>query len=657
LLKDSLPDEASVSRQIGYPLSSTLWSVNLLQHPRWSCYPPKTLSWLFNLSSPRFPDRQPQLQAIFSVVTLRETWRNKVRYALRGRYVPDPVGFIDYHLSLNANCERLNAELANGSYRTSPPLRLLKEKSKGLCRQIVLPSIDDSIVLQRLADSFFAAIRGKTPTKYAFFEPDSFSFPSTERHQYGSFAAWLHFQNHLFSITQRRKFLIITDIANYYDHIGYEALRNILSSSISVPEIILDLLIYSLSGLTWQPDYMPRVNIGLPQIDLDAPRVLAHSFLFDLDQHAFNRVGTDYTRYMDDINFGVDTISEAKKIIRDVDLILHTRQVRLNSGKTGILKASEARKFLRIADHQELDQIQAELTHRRTTGISLDVTAAKIESMITKKYRSRNFDDGHGEKILKRMLTLARQSGASIHRSILLDTLKRRPSCRDSVLTYLAARPLDAKSLSVVEAFLEFPEIVDDVSYLAAVSALVEMRTPSRPASKPAIDRIVGNLEQNGSWCIYSALWLLSKYGSPQEILEFLQRQRTKWSTDQTLGRLVGGLYPRFINSDQRSIFESIIDRSGNLESTSMLRFHQRLNVDRRAAISVRPYISSPNPSRSTGITHSKFLVMLNVLQNAEISEVYKTTLVARHRAVWRDAYYRPLATAALPISMRSAVA
>jgi hypothetical protein len=50
---------------------------------------------------------------------------------------------------------------------------------------------------------------------------------------------------------------------------------------------------------------------------------------------------------MDDIDIGVETIAEAKHTLRSVDLVLQTRQVRLNSGKT-LTPADRAR---RRSDH------------------------------------------------------------------------------------------------------------------------------------------------------------------------------------------------------------------------------------------------------------------------------------------------------------------
>jgi hypothetical protein len=484
---------------------------------------------------------------------------------------------MDYHVALGANTDRLAAQMASGSYRPAQPVRLLMEKSKGLCRQIVLPSLDDALVLQRLSDSFFSMIRGKTPTAHAYFEPDNFAFSAKDRTSYGSFAAWLHFQNKIFDLCSENKYIVTTDIANYYDHIGYGSLRNTISSTVSVSETVLDLLVFSLSSLTWQPDYMPRPEVGLPQIDLDAPRVLGHSFLFDLDRYAKKEAPDRYTRFMDDINFGVANIAEAKTIIRDVDLILHTRQVRLNSGKTHIFSAKQARRHFRIDDHATIDAINADLTFRRAIGVPIDAIRQRTESLIALKARSGEFDDGHGEKILKRLLTLARLTSATVHRDLLLDILRRRPSCREAVMSYLSTRPLDLKTTTAFEEFLSDPTLVDDVPFLIAPSAIVEMSAGSRVALQTTLDRISLLLSDRGAWGIYGSIWLLSKYGSADQLLDLFGRKRLEWFSDPTLGRLVGGTASRFVDMPQYDRLVRLVGASGNAAAASALRFHNQI--------------------------------------------------------------------------------
>ena len=75
----------------------------------------------------------------------------------------------------------------------------------------------------------------------------------------------------------------------------------------------------------------------MPQIDIDAPRLLAHCFLFELDAVVEDMDFANYARFMDDIDAGAKDIAEAKNILRSIDLTLQTRQIGSNAGKTCIL--------------------------------------------------------------------------------------------------------------------------------------------------------------------------------------------------------------------------------------------------------------------------------------------------------------------------------
>ena len=135
-------------------------------------------------------------------------------------------------------------------------------------------------------------------------------------------------------------------------------------------ESALDLLIYTLASMLWEPDYMPRVQIGVPQMNLDAPRLLAHCFLFEIDRLLTQYPSVEYARFMDDIDIGVDSESAAKRVLRDLDLSLQTRQIRLNSGKTRILSHGEARRHFKVRENRLLDLLVA-----RVEGQGGQVTA------------------------------------------------------------------------------------------------------------------------------------------------------------------------------------------------------------------------------------------------------------------------------------------
>lgn len=76
---------------------------------------------------------------------------------------------------------------------------------------------------------------------------------------------------------------------------------------------------------------------------------------------------------MDDITIGVDSIVAAKAILRDLDLALQTRQLRLNSGKTKILTVRAARRHFRIRDNYYLDKLEARIKKSPTDYSYLDL--------------------------------------------------------------------------------------------------------------------------------------------------------------------------------------------------------------------------------------------------------------------------------------------
>ena len=266
------------------------------------------------MKSPRFEQRAIKLASIFTPKNIENTWRNKVRKAIQNHHLRDGVENFDLHINIEVESKNLSQLILSGDYVPQRAQRILVEKSKGLCRQIVLPSPRDCIVLQCLADSLYSSIRGRAPTKKAFFEMDEHRF-NVDRTQYGSLAAWLNFQRTLFGFSKNRNYMVITDTANYYDTISYQHLRNVISAIDGVDESVLDMLIFVLSDLLWQPDYTPRIEVGLPQIDLDAPRLLAHCFLYEMDSYlqGAKDIDLDFVRYMDDIDIGVDTLVDAKK--------------------------------------------------------------------------------------------------------------------------------------------------------------------------------------------------------------------------------------------------------------------------------------------------------------------------------------------------------
>jgi hypothetical protein len=117
-------------------------------------------------------------------------------------------------------------------------------------------------------------------------------------------------------------------------------------------------------------------------MNLDAPRLLAHCFLFEIDEFLESLPNADYARFMDDIDIGVNSLSEAREVIKNLDLALQTRQLRLNSGKTRILTELEARKHFRIRENVWLSTLADRIDAKKASSASLFNERRKIELSI-----------------------------------------------------------------------------------------------------------------------------------------------------------------------------------------------------------------------------------------------------------------------------------
>ncbi len=148
--------------------------------------------------SPRFELRQKEIAAVINKTRIKETWKSKVRSAVRDQFLPDPLDYYDYQLNINQIAEQLENLILSGSYTPRPAKRISQEKSKGLCRLLTIPNPIDLLVLQCLSDALYADIRNAQPTKKAFFEPEDHSLSGQDNlfstPQYGSFKSWLDFQ-------------------------------------------------------------------------------------------------------------------------------------------------------------------------------------------------------------------------------------------------------------------------------------------------------------------------------------------------------------------------------------------------------------------------------------------------------------------------------
>lgn len=597
------------------------------------------------MHSPKFPHKSPHLRVVVNASDLQAIWKNAIRARMRAQLLPDAVEYLDFHVNLSQRTAEIEALVCGGQYVPGRAVRMLSEKSRGLCRQMVLPEPEDVLILQALSNALWKTIQAKAPCKTAFYAPQDQPFSKVNKSGeddewgYGPIDAWLDFQKSILGFQKFHKFIVVTDIANYYDSVVHQYLRSVLSDLGREREIVLDLLVYMLSGMLWAPDYMPNIGIGLPQMDFDAPRLLAHSILFEIDEIFGTKADISYARFMDDIDFGVDTIAKGRQVLRDLDLALQTRNLRLNSGKTKILNLNEAALHFRVVDNKLIDAFDSRLKSNSTSGRYQSIYRKVIKRSIYRGIRTSRFDGGNGEKILKRLLTRAKNIKSGVDTFSLRYVLWERPALRQYVLKAWTSGPRPLDQINDLIDFLHSGNAVDDLSKVLGVISIID-GVYSKRVKTSILEALLSAFDHRQPFDLWCRLIIISRFSSLEALMREIEDTKGVWPKHRFLVRTVAGFFGLFRGRALFVRFERFSRRFGGPEAVVLMDFHETLATPGSGYSSVSSFLRSESPSVASRISYAKTLMICTVLNNPAVSKVVKTQLLAKHQTMMTDVYY-----------------
>ena len=606
---------------------------------------PSDFCFSSSMHSPKFPSKAADIKKAVDATQLLKLWKSTVRDRMRRQILPDPVEFLDFHVAAKQRCADIENAVVSGEYIPSRVVRIKSEKSKGLCRQLVLPSPPDALILQALSNSLWATIKSKAPSSNAFYAPQDQPFskvtPKSEDDEwgYGPIESWLDFQETILRFSKTRKYVVVTDIANYYDFIIHGFLRSILADYTGEKEHALDLLLYILDSMLWRPDYMPNYGIGMPQMDLDAPRLLAHTHLFEIDALFAGDHAIDYARYMDDIDFGVDSIAKAKTVLRDLDLSLQTRNLRLNSGKTKILTFSAAAVHFRVKDNERFEKLQSRFT-KKSKNVALMVRRQRVlQRIISRSVAEKYFEAGNGGKVLKRLINLGTKIGAHIDEVTLRKLLYEYPALMDTILRNSLNCGIILKHLTVFSGFLRSGESVDDVSKII-IATYTSSACSSVPVPSVQLSFFIDSFEKHEPFGLYARLWLISRFGTIDQLKNEIDSTNLVWSRHRHLSRLVAGFYGIFRLTPHFLSFRAFVAKWGGVESALIFDFHESVSDTKAGYKAVEKFILAANTTLPNEISHAKTLILASMLANPHVPKIDRAKLLASAGRMMADNYY-----------------
>ncbi|NJN32347.1 MAG: RNA-directed DNA polymerase, partial [Synechococcales cyanobacterium RM1_1_8] len=426
------------------------------------------------LNTDRFREREDQLAQALEVNAVEALWQRYVRNNLRKQPIKDLHDYYDFHLNRRERISITVTSILNGVYQPRQALRLRSEKQNGIARQLVILCPEDALILEALCEHLSSTIRECQPSQNAFYSrnlPQPRSIRDIdETFGYAWWELWPEFQDRILNFAQNHAFLAITDVANYYDSIDFVQLRNYIASLGHFSEVYLDFLFFTIERFVWRPDYLPYPGRGLPQIQLDAPRLLAHAFLFEIDRCLVQNTNDQFVRWMDDVDFGCDSKEQAKSILQNIDDLLLSRGLHLNSSKTKILSGEEACNHFQLSENRFLNVFSNRLTRLLETNRFSRIQERK---RLRRKFRAFISKDLAGQwgKVVKRYFTLFGKLEDPYLEGLSIEYLHEIPSLRSNIFKYFIQIGWTETREQILIEFIQ--ETVDDDSFFGAIDVLL----------------------------------------------------------------------------------------------------------------------------------------------------------------------------------------
>lgn len=596
---------------------------------------------MINSNTARFDDRALTLKGCFQSANMLKAWDKSVLPGLRTQNILDLHDYYDFNRNKIAKIEVIIKQVTSGNYRPKAPIVTRLEKKHGIARHLPIPSPEDALVLQTISDYLSVSVSKYQPSDRAYFTR-SHGFTREENvdesFPYSWSELWPAFQKRIYSFTSTFKYVVVTDITNYYDNISLDKLRNMLSGMGHFDEALFDLLFYVLESFLWRPDYAPLSGIGLPQLNFDAPRLLAHCFLFDVDKFLHKKTSGNFVRWMDDIDFGVNSTQEAKSILKELDEILLAKGLRLNMGKTKILSSEQAKDYFLPDENRWINVMTRRIDAFRIAKKPITGEKTKI------KHRFRKFlakpQVGRWAKVYARFFTLSQLIGDNFLEKYTPQLLISDPSIRESIFRFYLALGYSKKRLDSLVAFYKCEDCNDEYTIFALIKVFIGWQIRIGSKARGELVKLANDTLHISKANFVSALWILAKYGTVVDLYNAVIGHKDKWVYSSFVSRQVASILPRIRNVKTAYVLvRTIIMESGHLDALSIIYHNDSLRTAVPAA-SREIYYFVNGLTENSKFLLQKIIMIENILTNSKLDHAKRIAFKVKVLTKIKDPIY-----------------
>lgn len=595
--------------------------------------------------------RRGKLEEIFKKDKIVNVWRDIVKKQLRDLEIKDLYDHYDFNYNIEERAIAIRHEILEGSYKASQPLIYRLEKKLGICRHIVIPQPIDALVLQVLVESTANDILKAQPSINAFYSRDKHNMRLPHQVKFDeylplkSYNKWKQLQKVIYQFNEEKELIIVTDLSNYYDSIDMVELRKVFSSYSKIEEVVIDLLFRIIEEISWKPDYLPYSSRGLPTTNIEAIRLLAHSFLFEIDDVLKQKTNNSFTRWMDDITIGVNTKREGVETLSALSDMLKSRGLALNLAKTAIYNEEEAEYHFQINANLYLDSLA------KTDENHPEYKKIRKEIQSKFKIHLKNTGAKAWDKVAKRYITLYGKLNIKNLLEIIQQVYIDHPELRPNLIYYLLQTGFNKQTSEILLKILSSLDIYDDISLFQLSRLVTQLEIPVDNISKEFLlkfeDKLLSTFHvSKGPFDFYSILWFKAKYNHPNDLLAFIKKYKNFWQTDTFIRRQVTAVLSRLLFDKNNEVIELLQNQisSGIINTMTLanqiLQFSKIESLESKINLYLFPKTSSKIYSLERFLVLCSFLNSENIRNSKNVREKVLKYIKDPYYLKWLDAQY-----------------
>lgn len=371
-----------------------------------------------NLSSPSV------LAEVFSRDSVTFTIKRMASTRDKDNLIAHPLRsgiLIEFEEDLSEMISRL---VVAGLWSPSASYLCFTHKRSGNYRELVFPSLVDSLVCRRAIDVLEPRIT--IDDNGRVFCGRSHASSNREPGDYDDwFQTWLDFSSRIAYAAKGENLAYVfdTDVADFFPSIDRARAKQLLSQRTGAHASLIELVFYCLE--TWLPRFNYMAMSGLPIEPNDISRLVAHNYLKIIDAEFPDSDSSRYVRYVDDSAIFVPDHKTAEEVKRRHHMNLRAIGLNPNAAKSDIMTVEEYEKRRHREVNLEIDEIDNTKDQTR------------FEALVVKWYSMRHATP-NWDQIAKRLYGLARLRGWEVMQHHAVEDLQKAPQLTRIVVDYLS---------------------------------------------------------------------------------------------------------------------------------------------------------------------------------------------------------------------------